>query len=210
MYLSTLNESFEIVLTGNVTTNQLEWITSFQDVTSLGVSLSSSSSQGLTSNTTAVTIVSAITPDLRRRDVLEISIYNKDTVAAEVSIRKKVSATTYIIFKRTLQPSDTLFWDANNGWQILLSTPGIPNSSLANMPPNTIKGNNTGVSATPQDLTTAQTTAMLDLFTSLLRGLVPPSGGGTTNFLRADGTWAAPGGGGGFDAKLTLAYINSQ
>lgn len=32
-------------------------------------------------------------------------------------------------------------------------------------------------------------------FTSALPGLVPSSGGGTTNFLRADGTWAAPSGG---------------
>lgn len=32
-------------------------------------------------------------------------------------------------------------------------------------------------------------------FTSTLPGLVPSSGGGSTNFLRADGTWAAPSGG---------------
>lgn len=35
-------------------------------------------------------------------------------------------------------------------------------------------------------------TAALNLFTSTLKGLVPASGGGTANFLRADGTWAAP------------------
>ena len=34
-------------------------------------------------------------------------------------------------------------------------------------------------------------------FSSGAAGLVPASGGGTTNFLRADGTWAAPPGGGG-------------
>lgn len=34
-------------------------------------------------------------------------------------------------------------------------------------------------------------------FTSVAGGLVPASGGGTTNFLRADGAWAAPPGGGG-------------
>jgi hypothetical protein len=34
-------------------------------------------------------------------------------------------------------------------------------------------------------------------FTSSLPGCVPASGGGTTNFLRADGNWAAPPGGGG-------------
>jgi hypothetical protein len=39
--------------------------------------------------------------------------------------------------------------------------------------------------------------ATLPLFTSTTAGLAPLSGGGTTNFLRADGTWAAPAGGGG-------------
>jgi hypothetical protein len=36
--------------------------------------------------------------------------------------------------------------------------------------------------------------AVLPLFTDVDAGLVPLSGGGTTNFLRADGTWAAAGG----------------
>jgi hypothetical protein len=35
-------------------------------------------------------------------------------------------------------------------------------------------------------------TAALNLFTPTLQGLVPASGGGTTNFLRADGTFAPP------------------
>jgi hypothetical protein len=38
--------------------------------------------------------------------------------------------------------------------------------------------------------------AVLPLMASGAAGLVPASGGGTTNFLRADGTWAAAGGGG--------------
>jgi hypothetical protein len=40
--------------------------------------------------------------------------------------------------------------------------------------------------------TATQITACLNLFTSSLQGLTPASGGGTTNFLRADGSWAAP------------------
>ncbi len=69
---------------------------------------------------------------------------------------------------------------------------GITNALLAQMAATTLKGNNTAVSATPSDLTAAQVTAMLNLFTTSLRGLVPGSGGGTTNFLRADAIWAAP------------------
>lgn len=41
-------------------------------------------------------------------------------------------------------------------------------------------------------VTATQATALLNLFTSSLQGLVPASAGGTTNYLRADGTWAAP------------------
>jgi hypothetical protein len=46
-----------------------------------------------------------------------------------------------------------------------------------------------------EEVTGTQATTLLDLFTSGLKGLVPASGGGTTNFLRADGTFAAPAGG---------------
>lgn len=41
-------------------------------------------------------------------------------------------------------------------------------------------------------LTATQATALLDVFTSALKGLVPASGGGTTKYLRADGTFAVP------------------
>jgi hypothetical protein len=41
-----------------------------------------------------------------------------------------------------------------------------------------------------------QLTALCQAFTNLLSGCVVASGGGTTNFLRADGTWTTPPGGG--------------
>ena len=44
--------------------------------------------------------------------------------------------------------------------------------------------------------TTAITVA-INTFSGSTKGLVPTSLGGTTNFLRADGSWAAPPGGGG-------------
>lgn len=67
----------------------------------------------------------------------------------------------------------------------------VTNAELANMAQSTIKGR--AVSAgtgDPTDLTAAQATAILDPFTDLLKGLVPASGGGTANFLRADATFA--------------------
>ncbi len=82
-----------------------------------------------------------------------------------------------------------------------VTTGAIDNTKLADMAQATIKGRASGAgTGDPVDLTSAQATAILDTFTSALKGLAPASGGGTTNFLRADGTWAAPAGGGGFSA----------
>lgn len=86
----------------------------------------------------------------------------------------------------------------------VIAADAVTNAKLANMGAATIKGNNTGGAADPADLTATQVTAMLDAFTSALKGLAPASGGGTTNFLRADGTWAAPAGGGGGASMLTV------
>lgn len=68
----------------------------------------------------------------------------------------------------------------------------IPLANLATEANNTILGNNSGVTGVPLALTVAQVNAILPVFTSTLNGLAPLSGGGTTNYLRADGSWAAP------------------
>ena len=71
-----------------------------------------------------------------------------------------------------------------------------------------------GYTAATRELTSSTgTDVTLPLFTSTDAGLTPLSGGGTTNFLRADGTWAAPGGGGGGGLSqanaLTIASFGS-
>jgi hypothetical protein len=72
----------------------------------------------------------------------------------------------------------------------------VTNAKAADMATATIKGRATAGTGDPEDLTGTQVTALLDTFTSAAKGLAPASSGGTTNFLRADGSWAAPAGGG--------------
>lgn len=61
------------------------------------------------------------------------------------------------------------------------STP-VLSFALSNAGAHTYLGNNTGSSTAPSFLTNTQLTADLNVFTSLLQGVVPASGGGTTNF----------------------------
>lgn len=86
----------------------------------------------------------------------------------------------------------------------------VTNSRLAQMATKTIKGNNTGGTANAADLTATQVTAMLNPFTTSLQGVVTGSGGGTSNFLRADGSWAAPSGGGSVPSGTILPFGGSS
>lgn len=83
---------------------------------------------------------------------------------------------------------------------LTIAANAVTNAKAAQMATLTIKGNNTGGTANVSDLTVAQVNAILPVFTSTLNGLVPLSGGGTTNFLRADGTFTAPAGTAGITA----------
>lgn len=88
---------------------------------------------------------------------------------------------------------DAINKGAASGYAGLDSTSRLLNATLPLQAANSFKGNNTGSPATPIDLTATQATAMLNVFSTALQGLVPASGSATTtHFLRDDGTWAVP------------------
>lgn len=71
----------------------------------------------------------------------------------------------------------------------------VGNADLANVSSGTIKGRKSSGSGSPEDLSAADATALLDVFTasgtSHKKGLVPDPGAtaGTAKYLREDGTW---------------------
>lgn len=93
----------------------------------------------------------------------------------------------------------------------------VTNAKLATMATASFKGRATAGTGAVEDLSVSQVKTLLAIgisdvtglqtaldgkastsaFTSGAAGLAPASGGGTTNFLRADGTWANPPGGAG-------------
>ena len=81
-----------------------------------------------------------------------------------------------------------------------IGTLGIPGG-----PPGEVQFNQNGAFG---GLTDAELTGLIDVFTSALSGAVPPSGGGATNFLRADGAFAAPQAAGPAGGDLAGTYPN--
>lgn len=85
-----------------------------------------------------------------------------------------------------------------NGELLSISTePGVSNDTvsdamLVNMPQNTVKGRISAGTGDPENLTVTQLTALLNLFSSTLKGLVPAPGTATGRYLKDDGTWATP------------------
>jgi len=74
-------------------------------------------------------------------------------------------------------------------------TGDLPFANISQIGASSILGRVTAATGDIEILTGTQVTTLLDVFTTTLKGLVPASGGGTSNFLRADGTWATPAGG---------------
>jgi len=66
----------------------------------------------------------------------------------------------------------------------------------------TLSGDASGTGATAITVSIAS-------FSGSTKGLVPASAGGTTNFLRADGSWASPGGGPGATDYGTICAFNA-
>ncbi len=91
-----------------------------------------------------------------------------------------------------------------------IANDAVTNAKAANMATATIKGRATAGTGDPEDLTGGQATALLDVFGAAAKGLAPASGGGTTNYLRADGTWAAPGGGGGAPTESIIIAVSDE
>lgn len=81
-----------------------------------------------------------------------------------------------------------------------VSPNSLSNAKFNQMAAHTYKGNNTGSTANAADITSTQLTADLNTFTSSLQGMSPASGGGTINFLRADGSWT----------QVNLAYTSQS
>ena len=120
---------------------------------------------------------------------------NTDKLEVGAAFNAAVAATPAVTANTAKVTNATHTGDVTGSGALTIANDAVTNAKLANVATATLKGRATAGTGDPEDLTGTQATALLDVFTSGAKGLVPASGGGTTNFLRADGTWAAAGGG---------------
>jgi hypothetical protein len=110
MNLDTTTRSLEFLLSGAVTTNQLEYVGSYVDVNQTSLEVTAMSTVDGTSNgATAVTAFAAPAATTTRK-IKELTIYNKDTVAAVVTVRLNDNGTFRIKLKVSLAVGDTLMY----------------------------------------------------------------------------------------------------
>jgi hypothetical protein len=131
--------------------------------------------------------------------------FNLDTISLNGGIKNPTDTTTSNSFGFAKSDSGTATSDQATDTLNVVGSGIITTSATGKtltiasnqIATSSILGRVTASTGNIETLTGTQATTLLDVFTSSLKGLAPASGGGTTNFLRADGTWAAPSGGGG-------------
>lgn len=112
-----------------------------------------------------------------------------------------------------LQDSATISFtydDPLNTITAIVKDSSITLSKLADLATSRVIGRVSTGSGVPEALNGSQLTTLLDTFTATLKGVVPPSGGGTSNFLRADGSWVTPPGGGSPAGSNTQVQYNNS
>ena len=115
-------DSLKAALGGAVTTNELPIVASYVDVAAPDI-YDPNSAHTLTSGAADVTAVAAPAAG-KRRQVKFLSVFNKDTVSATVTIKFDRSATQRELVKIALAASSTLVYTDGEGFRVI-DTAGV-------------------------------------------------------------------------------------
>jgi len=112
--LSQTTDNLQVVLGGSVTTNQLQCLTVWRDVTTTAYTPGRTVTD--TNNTTDVNLASA--PAASTQRIIDyINIYNKDTVVQTVTVKFDANGTEYILWKGDLLSGSRLEYQDGKGFE---------------------------------------------------------------------------------------------
>jgi hypothetical protein len=111
--LDNTTRTLQALLSGSVTTNQLNTTTSYSDATSS--TFTGATTVINTNNTTAVTLAAAPSAGIVRT-IDSVNVFNADTVSQTVTVRYNDNGTFYPLVRTTLLTGETLGYTHGFGW----------------------------------------------------------------------------------------------
>lgn len=126
MLLTATTDKIEVVLGANVTTNQLHLISSYNDTSS--TSVTPTKTVTVTNNTTAVDLVPAPSSG-RQRTLRWASIFNSDSIEANVTVRTNFNGTTRIVFRTNLKVNEYIQYTYKTGWKVFTQDGALKTST---------------------------------------------------------------------------------
>lgn len=123
LILSTTTDKIQVILGGAITTNQLDCIATYKDISTSAYS-GSAPSLVATNNTTAVDLVDSPASSTQRI-VDFISVFNTDTANATVTIRLNRNGTLGVLFRCVLGVGETITYAEGRGWVVFQNNGSI-------------------------------------------------------------------------------------
>lgn len=122
--LDSTTKLLQIILSGAVTTNQLQFSASYADYVATPAAFTPGANSGLTNNTTAVTLVGAPAASTQRQ-VKRINVYNADTAPATVTIRLSDAGNFRTQLSVTLQVGERIEYEDAEGFRVFTVTGAV-------------------------------------------------------------------------------------
>lgn len=126
--LSNTTDKIEVILTGNVTANQLPCVSFWRDVTTIAYTPGRAV---INSNNTTAVDVSGSPGESTQRVLDFVSVFNADTAPSIVTIRYNAGGTTYTLYKATLNAGDKIEYTDKTGFQVIGASNGVKINQVA-------------------------------------------------------------------------------
>lgn len=114
--LSQTTDKIQVILTGNVTTNQLQCVASWRDITATPTYVAGRS-VAVTNNTTDVDLVAA--PAASTQRIIDyLNVYNADTTTKTIVIKFDANGTDYTLWRGSILTGERLEYENGKGWTV--------------------------------------------------------------------------------------------
>lgn len=114
--LSSVSDKIQISLASSVTTNQVQCVACWRDITSTPTYTAGRSATN-TNNTVDVDVVSS--PAASTQRVIDfINVFNADTASTTASVKLSSSGLSYMLWKGSLEQGERLEYENGKGWTV--------------------------------------------------------------------------------------------